>query len=411
MAALELSTVISEQLDNRQTPFNVYLDLSKAFDILDNNVLLNKLSYYGFNEAAIKLCGNYLDNRKQYVDFNGKLSSMLSVNKGIPQGSILGPLFFIIYINDLPMASDMFHCIIYADDTTITGTIEDFDHSKNKNIMDISDAINDELKKISNWLVCNKLKLNSGKTKCMCFRTRASKQTKLQIKINDSPISQVSEFNFLGIIFDEFLSWKSHINSLTTKLTRAIGVINRLKHFLPISVLKFIYFALIHSHINYGLTIWGYANDRVSRLQKKAVRTITCSSKYSHTIHLFKNLSILNYDDLLRLQEIKFYYNMIHNSLPNYFIGYVEPFIRNSQYNTRLTMVLNPVYYRLSCLSNSFKPRLVKNINLLEANIMEKLHTHSYIGIMTYCKKYFMLQYNNICNDPNCFACKHTNLE
>ena len=405
LAALELATRISEQLEAKKTPFNVYIDLSKAFDMLDHSILLEKLKFYGFHQNAIQLCRSYLQNRKQYVDYNGKTSTLLNMRKGVPQGSILGPLFFIIFVNDLPKASNTFHSIMYADDTTLLASIEDFDYSKNNNITEINRNICNELDKFSDWLKCNKLILNATKTKIMVFRTRGRGNVSLSVEINQTHITQVTEFNFLGIIFDEHLSWKSHIDALRVKLSRAIGVLNRLKNFLPNHILRFIYFALIHSHICYGQYLWGYMNDKISILQKKAVRIITHSNRLTHTSPIFKSLKVLKFCDMLQLQEIKFFFQLEHNMLPGYFEDFVSHFTRNEFHHTRLTMVLTPVYYRLSFMQKSFKPHIITTINTLDQQILQKVYSHSLKGLVNYIKNNMLLHYETECRVENCFTC------
>jgi hypothetical protein len=126
LAALELVDRITNEMDNNAIPINIYLDLSKAFDTLDHNILLNKLKYYGINGTSLELCKNYLINRKQYVIIDNIKSDEAFISTGVPQGSILGPLLFIIYMNDIIFASDIFKFIIYADDTTLFSTLKDF---------------------------------------------------------------------------------------------------------------------------------------------------------------------------------------------------------------------------------------------------------------------------------------------
>ena len=157
-AALELVDKITSQMDNNETPINIFLDLSKAFDTIDHNILLDKLKYYGLDDIAIKLFRSYLTNRYQYVQIENAKSQLLEINTGVPQGSILGPLLFIIYINDISQSSDKFDFIVYADDTTLSTTLNKFSESED---MNISDLINLELYKINEWLEINKLSLNA----------------------------------------------------------------------------------------------------------------------------------------------------------------------------------------------------------------------------------------------------------
>ena len=156
-------------MDRNEIPLNIYLDLSKAFDSLDHNILLEKFKHYGIQNKSLELLRSYLTNRYQYVTFDNKESNLLPIKIGVPQGSILGPLLFIIYINDMVYASELFKPIIYADDTTLLTSIRTakaIDKYKTE-----SENINIELSKVTTWLQLNKLSLNCEKTKAMIFHT------------------------------------------------------------------------------------------------------------------------------------------------------------------------------------------------------------------------------------------------
>ena len=129
LAALEMSDIISRKMDEGKIPLSIFLDLSKAFDTLDHTILLKKLQYYGFNGVALSWFKNYLSDRTQFVDFDGTSSSMLNLNTGVPQGSILGPLLFMIYMNDISAASDKFVAVLYADDSNLVSSLCSFDLS------------------------------------------------------------------------------------------------------------------------------------------------------------------------------------------------------------------------------------------------------------------------------------------
>ena len=169
LAALEFVDKIRSEIDQKKIPFSVFLDLSKAFDTLDHDILLYKLNYYGIKDTALLWFKSYLTNRTQYVEYAGVASSVREIKTGVPQGSILGPLLFIIYMNDIYTVSNKLDFILYADDTTLSSPLCSFTHGENGDVNYINRMINAELSKISNWLAVYKLSLNASKTKFMVF--------------------------------------------------------------------------------------------------------------------------------------------------------------------------------------------------------------------------------------------------
>ena len=182
----------------------MYLDLSKAINTIDHTILIDKLKYYGVHEINLKLFSSYLENRKQYTEIDNVKSNTSLITTGVPQGSILRPLLFIIYINDFAQATKLFNFLIYADDTTLSSTLSTF----NDNIHDqnLETLINEELLKISEWLKINKLSLNVVKSKYMIFKNIQT----LNLKIDSIYIEQVTDLIFLGLIIDTNLNWKKH---------------------------------------------------------------------------------------------------------------------------------------------------------------------------------------------------------
>ena len=200
-ATLELTDRIISAMDNNDVPIGIFLDLSKAFDTIDHAILLSKLEHYGVDGIPLQLVKSYLTNRKQYVKINEVNSNLLPINTGVPQGSILGPLLFIIYINDFARASSIFDFICYADDTTLFSTLNNLVNAQNIN-PDI--IINKELAQINEWLEINKLSLNVTKTKFMVFHTQHKHRAiKPPVpKINNTNIEKVEQFKCLGLTLD-----------------------------------------------------------------------------------------------------------------------------------------------------------------------------------------------------------------
>ena len=243
-AALELIDRLLTQLKDFKIPVNFYMDLSKAFVSLSHDILLNKLTYYGVKNSANDPLRSYLSNRKQYVQIDDISSSIVSINTGVPQGSILGPLLLNICINDIIMSSDKFNFILYADDTTLNVTVESFGDTA----ADIQLSISNELQKICKWLDLNKLHL-----KFMLFHILQKVIPQLLFSFNGSPIDYVTEFIFLGLTLDCNLKFKLHLKTIGTKISRVIGLLQKLKYIFPAYLLRMIYNSLILPHINYCL--------------------------------------------------------------------------------------------------------------------------------------------------------------
>ena len=318
LACVKLVDYITTEMDNTKkikTPTAIFLDLSKAFDTLNFNILLNKLQYYGIHGIALSLIKSYLTNRFQYVQFENSESDLLEIKTGIPQGSILGPLFFSIMINDLVKSSNTFKFLMYADDTTIYFNLEDFP------LEDREVSINDELEKVNKWLKLNKLAVNVDKTKSMLFHKRRP-VIPIQFSMNNRVIDVVQHFNYLGIMLDADMSWKTHVAMVRNKLSRINGILHRLKYIYPQNVLITLYKSLFVPHINYGSLVWGHAGGALDKIQKKAVRTITYSNYVAHSEPLLKELNLLKVKDLFELKILKFLFKLYHNTLPTYFNSY-----------------------------------------------------------------------------------------
>ena len=203
-AALHITDYINYKMDVGKIPVNVYLDLSKAFDTLIHSTLLYKIKHYGIDGLAYKLIKSYLENRKQFVEFNKECSKMKNIENGVPQGSILGPLLFFIYINDIPNASNVFNFLMYADDTTLYCCLEDINHVNKQAIL------NQELNQIHNWLIANGLKLNTNKSKYMVFGKPNKNIPIIELHIDTANTDKVQNFNFLGLHVSFDITWNLH---------------------------------------------------------------------------------------------------------------------------------------------------------------------------------------------------------
>jgi hypothetical protein len=427
LALNEFVDRINQILDNNKIPFALYIDLSKAFDTLDHSILIHKLRHYGITNTELNWFSSYLTDRSQYVEVNGIASDMKKIQTGVPQGSILGPLLFLIYINDLYLASK-FVSIMFADDTNLLSSICDFKINTHENTSDIAERINNELSKLYDWLCVNKLSLNINKTKAMVFSFKQRTLSELpKLMINNIEIENVDNTKFLGVLINRNMSWENHINCIANKLSRVNGTLCRLKNTLPSKILQMIYSALFQPHLNYGITNWGFApesvKNRIVKLQKKAIRNV-CKAKYnSHTSELFKKLKIVKFNDLLKLNCIKFLYKYENNLLPMYFKDFFKPIKSNLQRPVRIIKAPGIYDYEDSNMKymnkyptihtntisarNTLRHNLIKMLhtNSIPDNITDKIFTHSYTGLVNYSKHHYINSYKTSCTRQNCPSC------
>ena len=238
--------------ENNELTFGIFQDISKAFDTIDHNILLSKLYKYGIRGNTLNWYMNYLSNRYQFVSTNNTSSSFLIIECGVPQGSILGPILFLLYINDLPRVSTKLKLLLYADDTNIV-----FENSDTKTTIK---TINMEMRKIIVWLKSNKLHINVNKTVSLLFHTR---QKRVNIYINsividDNIIPITTNTKCLGINIDNNLTWKAHINYITKKISKGVGVLLRLRKELSCNIMILIYNTILLPYLTYCCITWGF---------------------------------------------------------------------------------------------------------------------------------------------------------
>ena len=276
---------ITKILNSGKHVVGIFIDLSKAFDTINHEKLLTKLYGYGIRGTAHSLITDYLSNRTQYVSVLGEKSEKLDMKYGVPQGSVLGPLLFLLYINDLVNCSDLGKFVLYADDTNIfvSGSTKRNAYIKANKI----------LKSVHSYMMANQLHINLSKSYHIYFKPKVDtsgscartlpfvgkhNNMESQIYINGTLIKQVSKIKFLGVTLDEELVWDPHIEYLIQKLKSCTGVLSRIRHVIPHKLYASLYHSLFESHISYGISVWGgvpqHKLDKLFTLQKKCIRIL-----------------------------------------------------------------------------------------------------------------------------------------
>ena len=228
--------------------------MSKAFDTINHKILIQKLAHYGIRAITQLWFKDYLENRKQIVKYDRIRSNKMVIRSGVPQGSILGPILYLLYINDTEQCSKLLSFILFADDTNI--------FYSNSCLKPLNVILQTEINKVTKWLNVNKLSLNIQKIKFILFRSSKKKpKHEIQIIMNDVNVEQVKSTTFLGIIIDECLTWHDHITNVSKQLLKASGIIAKIRHFLNRNAMKLIYYALVYTYLIYGNLIWEHIQN------------------------------------------------------------------------------------------------------------------------------------------------------
>ena len=221
----------------------MFLDFSKAFDTVDHAILLSKLNHYGIRCPALTWFQSYWSGRQQFVTYNGVQSSMKVVKCGVPQGSILGPILFLMYINDLANICRNTLPFLFADDTNL--------FISGSNLHQIEEMLNQELQEISHWLKDIELSLNIKKTHYMLFTNKKSTKPCISVDIDGHSIDAIEYTRFLGIYIDNKLNWKKHIAYISGKVSSGIGIILKARKILNSDAMKTLYYSFIYPFFTY----------------------------------------------------------------------------------------------------------------------------------------------------------------
>jgi len=304
--------------------------------------LCGKLNQYGVRGLPLNWLKSYLCDRVQVVRVGDGRSVERVLNIGVPQGSILGPLLFLIYINDLPNVSSQITSILFADDTTLLNSSACF--------RSVLNTFNDELIKVGEWCRANRLTLNVSKTFAMHFSTLSSDVTNPVMILDGQLIQFQQSGSFLGVLLDRNLKFSLHIDAVVRKVSKTVGIFYKLQNVLPEKTLVSLYYSFVYPYFLYCNAVWGSSSDtfvnRLFLVQKKIVRIITHSSYLEHTTPLFCRTNILKVIDIHKFIIGQYMYKDLRSSNPRFFVS-------SSQYSTRSVDYVVPHFHRLALTQRS----------------------------------------------------------
>ncbi len=353
-AATDLYEKLLYNLDQGLNSCTIFLDLAKAFDSVNHEILLRKLNHYGVRGKAHDLFRSYLSGRSQFLKLDNVKSTLINIEFGVPQGSILGPLLFLIFINDLPEATKLY-VKLFADDTVLC--------AQNNEISALEAEVNNELDKVFIWMASNQLTLNVKKSQFMLV-TRKKDIPSINIKINNNPLVQCNTYKYLGIHFDDKLNWSAHIQHVCNKVSKACGALVKLRHCVPIQILIDVFNALIHSYLRYGILVWGSASasalKSLETLVNKAIRIMSFAPFGNFNLsQIYQDFYLLKLSNVHALELGKFIYKEKLGYLPTE-IGNYFPTSSNytdHNYGTRVSSSTipsnNSIAYRLKSSEKS----------------------------------------------------------
>ena len=406
-AIISITEYIRDQIDKGEYVCGIFVDLEKAFDTVHHDILCDKIKVYGLRGNINKLLRSYLSNRKQYVSINGHDSEIKNVTCGVPQGSSLGPLLFLIYINDLRLSLSKTSSGHFADDTFIIF------HSKTPKT--IETVVNTELKEVVKWLRLNKLSLNAAKTEVIFFHSKKHhlNYDKISIKMNGLKLTPVDYIKYLGMYIDKYLDWNHHITELSKKLSRANGILAKLRYNAPLNLCVQVYYAIFYSYLNIGCNVWAFTNEKniddLQILQNKCVRILTFAPFNSNADQLYLDLGLLKVREVIKTNQLKIVYDFFDKKLPqdlmSLFILSTNIHTTNLSLNSAINNLIHiPGFETVTYGQNSIKYKCAKLWNdmfptgkiQIEADRSKDIHLSKINNIHYFkkvLKKHFLFKY------------------
>ena len=331
-ALIDVVDHIRKALDKGEYALGIYLDLRKAFDTVNHKILLDKLEHYGFRGHTNKFIKSYLTDRKQFTVVNGIESSIKPIETGVPQGSVLGPLFFLIYINDITNCIQDDKVTLFADDTSIL--------YQDKNLIALKQKAEVGMGKVYDWLISNKLSLSWEKTFFMIFHSPFKKVEGIdELKVGNFNIKRVNSIVYLGMHLDDQLKWDRHVSHICNCLSRNFHMFYSIRHLLNDNLKKQLYYSLVYSRILYAVEIYGACRDsllkKVQTLQNKLLKVLFNLPPRTSTNELHTRLKLLKVKDIHNQQVLKFVYESVNKVTILQFHKYYKSQNTVHDHNTR----------------------------------------------------------------------------
>ena len=401
-ALINATENVYQSVDNKQFTLGVFIDFSKAFDTVNHTILLKKLEIYGIRGNVLELFTSYLTNRKQYVNYGGLDSTLLNITCGVPQGSVLGPLLFILFVNDIVNISNLGKFVLFADDLNLF--LSDKDRSKlyrNANII---------LHSIYEYCSANKLIINYDKCCFMEFNLRGEKFQKLALGIMNYQFKKVDECKFLGVYFNYKLNWNDQIDHVIKQVSKSCGTMFAVSKHVPNKILRKIYMALIQPYIMYCIPLWGASKNsekmkKLFILQKKCIRIVSnnttrINEMLPHTKPLFTKLKILNVFNTYTYVSACEAMKLIQRNIPKIIRGMFELSNRSSR-------IILPSFSLSTVKNTSFIFNSAKILNfLLDHDI--KYNELTYEQFKKRLKRHLIaIQMKSIRGDDSWLPCNH----
>ena len=365
-AILNVNEQVLTNIDSNRHTLSIFLDLSKAFNCVNHDILIKKMQNHGITGTPLNFFRSYLTDQYQFTRVNGYDSEWRKITCGVPQGSVLGPLLFILYMNDLSNIS-CFSVSLFADDTCLI--------ISHKYITHLESICNEQLKVVDDWFKANRLTANLKKASKFMLTTGKKLNTnvlsKIELKMGNVTLERVDSIQYLGVTLDENFTWSKQIMNLKTKLAGSVGILSKLRYFVDTKILIQVYHALVCSRLHYGITCWGAAAKTVLHpikvLQNRAIRFISKISRYTKLDLAYLNLRLLKFEDIHELKLAQFMHSYTLDALPPFFSNYFPS--TSDQHNYPTNFASSLTFRPIRCKKSVTK----RSIRFLAPHIWNKL--------------------------------------